>query len=55
VTPAQIAALEYLCERYKVPFDPGAFHPRFDLPDGYVAGWVGPIYVGCAPDGAISS
>lgn len=55
MTPQQREALQRLCERYKVPFDPGAFAPRFDLPAGYVAGWVGPIFVGCSPEGRISS
>ena len=59
----QRAALRSLCERYKSTFDESKFHPQFDLPTGYVAGWVGcsvhgkpgSIYVGCAPDGSISS
>lgn len=64
MTTAQIAALTDLCDRYKVPFDPEAFHTQFDLPPGYVAGWVGQpdfagnpgsIYVGCSPEGEISS
>jgi hypothetical protein len=55
LTPEQEAALRDLCDRYKVEFDPTNFHPRFDLPAGYAAGWVGPIYVGCSPEGAISS
>ncbi len=55
MTPAQEVALRRLCENYKVPFDPKEYHPKFDLPPGYVAGWVGPIYVGCDADGRISS
>lgn len=55
MTPEQTAALKSLCGRYKVEYAPAAFHPRFDLPAGYVAGWVGPIYVGCSPTGDISS
>lgn len=55
LTAAQTAALAALCDRFRVPFDPTAFAPTFDLPAGYVAGWVGPIYVGCDPDGVISS
>lgn len=52
----QRVALTRLSARYKVPFDPNTFeeHP-FDLPPGYVCGWVGPIYVGCSPEGDISS
>lgn len=38
---AQRAALVALCDRYRVPFVESDFHPTFDLPDGYVAGWVG--------------
>ncbi|HEX5522800.1 MAG TPA: hypothetical protein VFX53_05100 [Pedococcus sp.] len=55
MTSEQRDALAALCERYNVDFDPDAFHPAWDLPAGYVAGWVGPIYVGCDPEGAISS
>jgi hypothetical protein len=51
----QDAALRNLCERYKVSYDPFQYFPRFDLPKGYVAGQVGPIYVGCDPEGRISS
>jgi hypothetical protein len=55
MTDAQRTALTNLCDRYSVPFKEEEFHPRFDLPDDYVAGWVGPIYVGCDAEGAISS
>jgi hypothetical protein len=55
MTDAQREALTALCERYHVPFSEDDFHHPFDLPPGYVAGQVGPIYVGCAPDGRISS
>lgn len=55
MTPPQEAALRDLCRRYHVPFDPKEYHVRSDLPPGYVAGWVGPIYVGCDADGRISS
>lgn len=58
----QRAALESLCKRYGEDFDPRNFAPAFDLPDGWVAGWVGqrgthgnPIYVGCSPTGEIHS
>jgi hypothetical protein len=30
-----------ICKRYKVQFDENDYKPAFDLPDGYVAGWVG--------------
>lgn len=56
MTPAQLDALARLHEAYRVPFDPKKFTPQFDLPDGYVAGWVGDrLYVGCSPEGRISS
>ena len=43
--------------RAKVPADdPEAFSPAFDLPVGYVCGWIWTaIYVGVSPDGEISS
>lgn len=55
MTTEQTMALEGLCGRYGVPFDPATFHPQFDLPAGYVAGQVGPIWAGCSPTGEISS
>jgi len=56
MTEAQQKALHDLCNRYDVPFDPANFRPTFDLPEGYVAGWIGDkIYVGCDPEGRISS
>jgi hypothetical protein len=59
MTEQQLAALQRICERYGVAFDAAHYWPQFDLPAGYVAGWVGgkpgTIYVGCSPDGAISS
>jgi hypothetical protein len=64
----QEKALRNLCRRYRVPFNPGDYHPQFDLPEGYVAGWIGgmnhsvtygtgkpTLYVGCSPEGEISS
>lgn len=64
MTPEQRAALMALCHRYHVEFCESDYSTRFDLPDGYVAGWAGgwaiqgvqpTIYVGCSPDGRISS
>jgi hypothetical protein len=55
MTDEQIVALAKLCDRYNVPFRMQDFAPTFDLPSDYVAGWVGPIYVGCDADGRISS
>ena len=40
---------------YGVPYEPTKFAPAFDLPDGWVAGWIGPIYVGVNPEGHIHS
>lgn len=54
-TPAQVAKLRDLCKRFEYTFDLGDYRPRFDLPDGYVAGWVGDLYVGVSPDGDASS
>ncbi len=58
----QRTALTKLCERYDdVTFNPDDFRPVFDLPKGWVAGWVtdshgvGRLYVGCDPEGRISS
>jgi hypothetical protein len=55
MTDKQREALTALCGRYNVPFNEENFRHPFDLPTGYVAGQVGPIYVGCDPDGRISS
>jgi hypothetical protein len=51
----QRAVLTRLCERFHVPFDERAFGPASDLPAGWVSGQVGPIYVGCSPEGDIHS
>ena len=51
----QQAALSGLCGRYSVEYKAENYHMRSDLPDGYKAGWCGPIYVGCDLDGRISS
>ena len=55
MTTEQEQALRACCDRFHVPFDPEAYRPAFDLPEGWVAGWVGPIYVGCSPEGDIHS
>lgn len=62
MTDAQRDALWNICGRYGVPFREDDYHPQFDLPPGYVAGWVGGvadpqecIFVGVDPEGAISS
>lgn len=55
MTEAQETALRNLCERFNVEFSTDNFHPTFDLPSDWLAGWVGTIYVGVSPDGAVSS
>jgi len=60
LTRAQYAAIEDISNRYGVPYEPAAFSPGFDLPDGWVSGWVGgsqcpTIYVGVSPEGDIHS
>lgn len=41
MTDAQVEALRGICKRYHVTFREEDYRPAFDLPDGYVAGWVG--------------
>ena len=62
MTIAQRDALWKLCGGMNVPFREDDYHPVFDLPQGYVAGWVGgqfhrsaKLYVGVSPTGEISS
>jgi hypothetical protein len=55
MTDAQELALRRLCDGYNVPFVKIKYHPQFDLPPGYLSGWVGPIFVGVSPEGEISS
>ncbi len=66
LTLMQDIALSGLCERYHVAYDPQHYqhHPIDGLPDGWVSGWVGgpdvqkehpTIYIGCSPEGRISS
>lgn len=51
----QEAALRELCGRFSQEFRPEDFRHPFDLPEGWVAGWAGSIYVGVDPEGRISS
>lgn len=59
MTPAQETRLRELCASYHVEFDPEHYQPQFDLPSGYVAGWVGgkpgTLYVGVSAEGVASS
>ena len=64
VTVLQETALSSLCERYNVQYHPEDYQQTFDLPAGWVAGWVGgaavqqthlTIYVGCSPEGEVHS
>lgn len=67
MTEEQRAALKRLCESYHVEYRDEDYLPAFDLPPGYVAGWIGgnehngtragfkTLYVGCSPEGEISS
>lgn len=58
MTPAQVERLQTLCESYDVAYDARHYSTQFDLPAGYVAGWVGgpeqrgkTLYVGVDLDG----
>ena len=60
LTDGQREALARLCDRYNVEFDESNFLPAWDLPKGWVSGWVGGneercLYVGCSPEGEIHS
>ena len=51
MTKEQEATLRRLCDGYKVTFDAADYLPQFDLPTGYVAGWVGgPKHAGAVND-----
>lgn len=51
LTPPQRARLRVLCARFSVEFDESNYISRHDLPEGWVAGFVGRIYVGVSPEG----
>lgn len=62
LTFLQDVALYCLCERHDVPYDPYDYQQSSDLPDDWVAGWIGgaavqathpTVYVACAPTGEI--
>ncbi|SIS12060.1 hypothetical protein [Williamsia sterculiae] len=62
---AQVEALERICARYGVEYDPGHYFiypPGSVMMSGYAEGWVGgtdyahrTLYIGVSPDGRISS
>lgn len=41
MTDSQRESLTALCERYNVEFREDDYRPQFDLPTGWVGGWVG--------------
>ena len=41
MTDAQRDKLQVLCDRYNVAFNEADYYHPFDLPDGWVAGWIG--------------
>jgi hypothetical protein len=41
MTDEQREALKSLCGRYNVEFDENDYVPAWDLPTGWVSGWVG--------------
>jgi hypothetical protein len=55
LTSEQEAKLRLLCERYHVTYDASHYTPAFDLPTGWVNGWVGgqpgTLFVGVSPEG----
>lgn len=59
----QVTKILDMQDRYDEPYHPEDFHKTFDLPDGWVAGWLGDprdgmpgqIYVGVGPDGWTAS
>lgn len=58
MTEAQRTAISDLCARFSAEADWTKWLPAFDLPDGWVAGWVGTpgaggIYAGVSPEGEI--
>ena len=62
LTNAQVEALDAIHKRYGCEeWHPRDFWHTFDLPEGYVAGWVkdrrgdNALYVGVSKDGEVSS
>jgi hypothetical protein len=55
MTTKQRDKLWELCGGSNVPFNEENYKSTFDLPHGYVAGWVGKVYYGVDPEGRASS
>jgi hypothetical protein len=55
MTEEQVVALTRLCERFEVPFVESNFFASHSCGEGWVEGQVGPIFVGCSPEGNIHS
>ena len=55
LTADQEHAIRDLCRNYHTEYIPTNYGPAFDLPEGWVIGWIGPIYCGIDPEGNISS
>lgn len=51
----QREALAELAERYNVTYFEEQFGPAFDQPEGWVAGWVGTLWVHVSPEGVVKS
>jgi hypothetical protein len=52
---AQAETLRRLCAGSRVEYDHANYRPAFDLPKGWVTGWVGPVMYGVDPEGRASS
>jgi hypothetical protein len=55
MTEQQRAKIEQRCKEYRIPFVEADWRRPFDLPDGWVAGWLGSTYVGVSPEGDMHS
>ncbi len=55
MTDAQVARLVALCRGYGVPFREDDYHlcgeRSISSPEGWVEGYVGPVFVGVSPEG----
>ena len=53
MTELQRKALQDFALRTNVEYETCRFASGFDLPRGWVHGWIGPVLVKCSPDGQI--